>query len=148
MTLPSWHEEPIAKSHRREEFDCGDAKMNEFLLRFAQQSHEQNASKTFCAIDDTASDRILGFYTIAPSAVEHATVPDAMTRGLARHGSEAIRLLLHHAFTELNFHRIGIRVLAYNERAIRAYQKCGFLIEGRERETAFVDGLWHDFLQP
>jgi len=35
MTLPSWHEEPIAKSHRREEFDCGDAKMNEFLLRFA-----------------------------------------------------------------------------------------------------------------
>lgn len=84
MTLPSWHEEPIAKSHRREEFDCGDAKMNEFLLRFARQSHEQNASKTFCAIDDTVSDRILGFYTIAPSALEHATVPDAMTRGLAR----------------------------------------------------------------
>lgn len=61
-------------------------------------------------------------------------------------GSEAIRLLLHHAFTELNFHRIGIRVLAYNERAIRAYQKCGFVVEGRERETAFVEGVWHDDL--
>lgn len=61
-------------------------------------------------------------------------------------GSEAIRLLLHHAFTELYLHRIGIRVLAYNERAIRAYQKCGFIVEGRERETAFVDGVWHDDL--
>jgi RimJ/RimL family protein N-acetyltransferase len=37
-------------------------------------------------------------------------------------------------------------VLAYNERAIRAYQKCGFVVEGRERETAFVDGKWHDDL--
>jgi uncharacterized protein (DUF1778 family) len=52
MTLPAWHEEPIAKSHGRAAFDCGDAQMNEFLLRFARQSHEQNASKTFCAIDD------------------------------------------------------------------------------------------------
>ncbi len=62
------------------------------------------------------------------------------------YGSEAIRLLLHHAFTELDLHRIGIRVLAYNERAIRAYLKCGFVVEGRERETAFVDGVWHDDL--
>ena len=42
-------------------------------------------------------------------------------------GSEAIRLLLYNAFTELDLHRIGIRVLAYNERAIRTYQKCGFI---------------------
>jgi len=59
--------------------------MNEFLLRFARQSHEQNASKTFCAIDDAVPDCILVLYISAPSAVEHSTVPDAMTRGLARH---------------------------------------------------------------
>ena len=46
--------------------------------------------------------------------------------------------------TLLRMHRIGIRVLAYNQRAIHAYKKCGFVIEGRERETAFVDGAWHD----
>lgn len=61
-------------------------------------------------------------------------------------GSEAIRLLLHHAFTQMNLHRIAVRVLAYNDRAIKAYQKCGFVVEGRERETAFVDGIWHDDL--
>lgn len=69
--------------------------------------------------------------------------PQQLRKGF---GSEAIELLLHHAFTELNLHRIGVRVLAYNERAIRAYQKCGFIVEGRERETAFVDGVWHDDL--
>ncbi|MBB3659699.1 hypothetical protein FHX15_004967 [Rhizobium sp. BK650] len=83
MTFLAWHEEPIAKSHGRAAFDCGDGQMNEFLLRFARQSHEQTASKTFCAIDDAVPDRILGFYTIAPSALEHATVPDATTRCLA-----------------------------------------------------------------
>jgi len=36
------------------------------------------------------------------------------------------------------------KILEYNARAIRAYQKCGFVVEGREREAAFVDGIWHD----
>jgi RimJ/RimL family protein N-acetyltransferase len=35
-------------------------------------------------------------------------------------------------------------VVDYNLWAIRAYQKCGFVVEGREREAAFVDGIWHD----
>nr|WP_309546968.1 GNAT family protein [Rhizobium rhizogenes]QCL10562.1 acetyltransferase family protein [Rhizobium rhizogenes] len=55
-----------------------------------------------------------------------------------------IRLLLQYAFAELNLHRIGIRALAYNQRAIRGYKKCGFVIEGREREAAFVTRAWHD----
>jgi GNAT superfamily N-acetyltransferase len=92
VTLPFWHEEPIAKRHDRASFDCGDAQMNDFLRRFARQSHDQNAAKTFCAVDDAASDRILGFYTIAPSAVTHETVPEAMTRGLARHEVSGFKL--------------------------------------------------------
>lgn len=67
--------------------------------------------------------------------------PSLLGQGL---GSEAIALLLAHAFTELGLHRIGIRVLDDNSRAIRAYEKCGFVIEGREREAAFVNGSWHD----
>jgi RimJ/RimL family protein N-acetyltransferase len=69
--------------------------------------------------------------------------PALLGKGL---GSEATRVLLQHVFTQLDLHRVGIRVLAYNERAIRAYQKCGFVVEGRERETAFVDGKWYDDL--
>mgnify|MGYP001408469856 CR=1 FL=1 len=92
MTLPAWHEEPIAKSHRRQEFNCGDDTMNEFLRRYARQSHEQNAAKTYCAIEDLSSGRILGFYTITPTAVEHDAVPDSMTKGLARHEVAGFKL--------------------------------------------------------
>jgi RimJ/RimL family protein N-acetyltransferase len=67
--------------------------------------------------------------------------PAALGNG---YGTEAIRLVLAHAFGPMGLHRIDLRVLAYNERAIRCYEKCGFVIEGRERESALVDGAWHD----
>src|SRR6516162_1889719 len=59
-------------------------------------------------------------------------------------GTEAIGLVLEFAFNVLKLHRLSVRVVEYNTRAIRAYQKCGFVVEGREREAAFVDGIWHD----
>jgi RimJ/RimL family protein N-acetyltransferase len=45
---------------------------------------------------------------------------------------------------ELGGERVNLRVLAFNSRAIRAYEKCGFVQEGVERESAFVNGRWHD----
>ncbi|MGY2052078.1 GNAT family N-acetyltransferase [Methylobacterium sp. JK268] len=92
MTLPAWREEAVATSHHRRAFDCGDVAMNDFLQRYARQSHEQNASKTFCAIDVEAPNRVLGFSTITPSAVAHGAVPAAMMRGLARHEVPAFKL--------------------------------------------------------
>ncbi|WP_454888832.1 GNAT family N-acetyltransferase [Sphingobium indicum] len=92
MTLPQWREEPIAKAHDRRAFDCGDAAMNDFLARYARQSHEQNASKTFCAVDRAMPDRILGFYTITPSAAAHSDVPATLTKGLAQHEVPGFKL--------------------------------------------------------
>ncbi|MCA9878317.1 MAG: hypothetical protein KC442_11065 [Thermomicrobiales bacterium] len=92
MTLPIWREEPITGPHRRQDFDCGDADLNLYLQRYARQSHEQNAAKTCCAIDDAVPGRILGVYTITPSAVAHEVVPSTMTRGLARHEVSGFRL--------------------------------------------------------
>lgn len=69
--------------------------------------------------------------------------PAQLGRGL---GSEAVRLVLAYAFGELALHRVSARVLADNARAIRCYEKCGFTIEGRERQAALVGGEWHDDL--
>lgn len=59
-------------------------------------------------------------------------------------GTEATRLVLSFGFESLALHRIDLRVLAYNERAIAAYKKCGFAVEGVERDSALVAGEWHD----
>jgi RimJ/RimL family protein N-acetyltransferase len=61
-------------------------------------------------------------------------------------GSEAIALVLRYAFDVLKLHRVSVRVVEYNTRALRAYQKCRFVLEGREREAALVDGTWFDDL--
>jgi [ribosomal protein S5]-alanine N-acetyltransferase len=69
------------------------------------------------------------------------TDPAVLGLGL---GTEATRLVLGYAFDGLGLHRVDLRVVAYNTRAIACYRKCGFVEEGRERETLLVDGVWHD----
>lgn len=59
-------------------------------------------------------------------------------------GTAATRLVLTYAFESLKLHRIVVRVLDFNQRAIACYRKCGFVPEGRERECVLLDGAWHD----
>lgn len=59
-------------------------------------------------------------------------------------GTEVTRRLLVYGFHDLGLHRVGLRVLAFNTRAIACYARCGFVEEGRERESALVGGTWHD----
>jgi RimJ/RimL family protein N-acetyltransferase len=67
--------------------------------------------------------------------------PNALGKGL---GTEAIRAVAEFAFDTLGLHKLSTRVLAYNLRAIRAYEHVGFVREGLERESALIGGTWHD----
>ncbi|HUW78094.1 MAG TPA: GNAT family protein [Candidatus Nanopelagicaceae bacterium] len=61
-------------------------------------------------------------------------------------GTEATQLVLGHAFLTLQLHRVDLRVLAFNEMAIASYRKCGFIVEGRERDSCRIEDTWHDDL--
>lgn len=58
------------------------------------------------------------------------------------YGTEAMQLILRYAFTELNLYRVSLDALGSNARAIRAYEKCGFVREGEAREAARYDGRY------
>jgi ribosomal-protein-alanine N-acetyltransferase len=60
------------------------------------------------------------------------------------YGTAATRLVLGYAFDVLELHRVDLRVLRYNARAIACYTKCGFQREGIEREGALIAGEWQD----
>lgn len=60
------------------------------------------------------------------------------------YGTEATRLVLRHAFGHLGLHRVDVRALALNHRAIACYEKCGFVREGVERHSALIAGEWQD----
>ena len=88
----TWHEEPIAKKHNREAFDCGEDALNEFLRRYARKSHELGGAKTFLAIDDADNETLLGFYSLSAASVDYSRTPELIRRGLARHDVPGFRL--------------------------------------------------------
>ncbi len=58
------------------------------------------------------------------------------------YGTDAMQLILRYAFTELNLSRVSLDALGSNARAIRSYEKCGFVHEGELREAACYDGQY------
>lgn len=60
------------------------------------------------------------------------------------YGPEAADLILGYGFEQLGLHRIGLEVYSHNPRALRAYEKAGFVREGVLRESYFRNGVYHD----
>ncbi|WP_344856544.1 GNAT family protein [Planomonospora alba] len=60
------------------------------------------------------------------------------------YGTEAIRLVLDHAFATTDLHRIGLEVFDFNDRAVRVYRKIGFVEEGVRRDALLWEGRRHD----
>jgi len=101
------------------------------------------------AILELPAERSVGFTTFSGldadngSVLYHITIGerDAWNRGL---GTETTSLMLGHAFDRLGLHRVGLTVFEFNERAVRAYQKAGFRVEGRLREAVRREGRYWD----
>jgi RimJ/RimL family protein N-acetyltransferase len=61
------------------------------------------------------------------------------------YGTEITRLVVDYALGA-GLHRLSLSVYDFNSRARRVYEKCGFVLEGRLRDTLRWDGEWHDEL--
>jgi RimJ/RimL family protein N-acetyltransferase len=72
-------------------------------------------------------------------------IGEAAARGKG-FGRSAVRQLLDHAFSDLGLQRIYLYVLEANAPAIKVYESCGFVLEGRLRRHAFKDGALRDLL--
>lgn len=118
---------------------------------FARWSANQAADVGFCIETLSADDRpaelvghlgLFGVHAKNRSATFGIGLgPEHLGRG---YGSDATALALRYAFQEMNLHRVELAVFAFNERAIRAYERAGFVVEGRRRDVVFHDGGWHD----
>jgi GNAT superfamily N-acetyltransferase len=74
--------EKLTRAHAVENFDCGKSPLNRFLARYALQSQQAGASQTYVGL---VGDEIVGYYTLAFGAVEHADAPARVGKGLAKH---------------------------------------------------------------
>jgi RimJ/RimL family protein N-acetyltransferase len=60
------------------------------------------------------------------------------------YGSEATRLVIDYALNVVGVHRISLDVYAFNPRARHVYERCGFQVEGVQRDALRWDGAWID----
>ncbi len=103
------------------------------------------------AVHVRATDRLIGTCAFSQldaengSALYHITIGESDAWGQG-YGTEATQLMVDHAFGTLGLHRIALFVFEFNERAVRAYRRCGFVVEGRARESIWRDGRWWDEL--
>ncbi len=103
------------------------------------------------AIHGLVDDRLLGFVDVT---VTHWAHGDAFLGiGIGEradwgkgYGTDAMRVMLRYAFRELNLHRVSLTVFEYNPRAIRCYQKAGFVEEGRLRGWLNREGRRWDMI--
>jgi RimJ/RimL family protein N-acetyltransferase len=142
-----WYSDPeIAKLARYQEAPMRSEEIERFFT-----ARVVGPDALAMAIHERGSDRLVGTCAFSQldgengSALYHITIgeKDAWGRG---YGTEATQLMLDHAFSTLGLHRVALFVFEFNERAIRTYRRCGFVIEGRSRESIYRDGRWWDEL--
>ncbi|OGS99499.1 MAG: hypothetical protein A3F73_04775 [Gallionellales bacterium RIFCSPLOWO2_12_FULL_59_22] len=75
--------------HRREGFDCGDAALNEFLLRQAGQQQRRGFGKTYVAVAEDGI-AVIGFVTV--SARQIATASLSSQSRLPRYPAPILRI--------------------------------------------------------
>ena len=61
-------------------------------------------------------------------------------------GTQVMRLLLDVGFGTMNLNRIYLTVEEENKAGIRAYEKAGFIHEGRHRQAHYHGGRYYDVL--
>jgi len=87
--------------HETKKFDCGNAKLNEFLYSTASQHQRKLISKTYILVDDEQPAEVMGFYTLALRRMMLAgELPPEMAKRLPREvpGFSLARLAVHQAF--------------------------------------------------
>lgn len=123
-----------------------EKKIKEWLSDKAEKSKGNNIHFSIRTLDEY---RLIGFIGLSDIHWNHGDAwagigignRDNWGKG---YGTDAMRILLRYAFTELNLYRVTLGTFSYNPRAIRSYEKAGFVIEGCERQFLNRDGHRYD----
>ena len=143
--MPLRPPEPLTAAHRLDDFECGEAELDDWLKRRALPNQASGASRTFVVTDQDA--RVCAYYAMAAGAVSHQlattrvrrNMPDpvpvmvlarlAVDRSMQgqRLGPALLQDAVHRAVAVAQ--NAGVRALlvhALHERAKKFYEHYGF----------------------
>ncbi|HNW86384.1 MAG TPA: GNAT family protein [Candidatus Limiplasma sp.] len=116
------------------------------FLEHATHAASNGAFFVIAALEDEAYLGQIDLYTInwKLRSAEMAIVLGAEARRGQGIGTQAIGLVLEYAFLTLGLERVELDVATENKRAIRCYEKSGFVLEGVKRHAFMLDGEYTD----
>jgi len=117
------------------------------LVRSATDDGPEAAVSLVVDVDGTAagSATLFDFDLLARHAEAGISLAvSARGRGI---GTAAMIQLVEFGFVRHNLRRIHLQAISSNVAAIRAYEKAGFVVEGRQRQHAWVRGSYEDIVR-
>jgi GNAT superfamily N-acetyltransferase len=90
--------EKLHRTHAVEEFTCGQADLDRFLIRHALQAQQAGSSQTYVGLNGGV---VISFYALVVGEVRHADAPEHVGKGMPRHPIPIMvlaRLAVHSAW--------------------------------------------------
>ena len=76
---------PLASSHDRRSFSCGEPKLDEFLRNFASQNESKDLTRTYILVEKASPTVVVGFSSARYGQVAFDELPEAARKGLPRY---------------------------------------------------------------
>lgn len=107
----------LAASDHVDSFDCGQPDLNRYLQRYAWNNQKANSAQTYITCADSS---VAGFYSLSVAGVDHASSPDRVIKGLARHPVPV--MLLGRLAVDLGFQKHGLGAALLKDALLRTLQ--------------------------
>lgn len=85
------------KTHRVDQFSCGEASLDRWLIAYAGQNQQRDTARTFVTTEP--GGKVAGYYTLVAAQVEHEQATSTVRRGLSRHFPIPVALIARLAVT-------------------------------------------------
>lgn len=127
------------------QFD-GQKMTEQDVLKYITDAHQLVNTKHFAVVD--RDDQYLG--TISLKNIDHINKNaeyaicmrvKAMGKGISKIATD---MILEYAFKELKLHKVYLNVFSDNTRAIKFYEKYGFVFEGEMKEQVYSHEIFKD----
>lgn len=73
---------PLAADHLLDDFNCGKASLDDWLVRHARQAQASGSSKTFVVADGR---RVAGYFSLAVGQVDRVEAPERIRKGMGQY---------------------------------------------------------------
>jgi len=87
-----WIIRSLSRTDDRNNFDCSEPALNDYLQKLAYQHAQRNISKTYVAVPIRSTDQILGFYTLSTGDINFHTFPLTLQKKLPKYPIPVVRI--------------------------------------------------------